>query len=93
MTLTFPDDRFFYDSNREAVAFSGQEGDKSVRCFVSREALEDATRSTSLEINGLRAAFQSYARTIRSVAAKKYAADAVEPDGVVIVASLDLFGG
>jgi len=75
-----------------AIAFLGQDGDRTIHCFVTREALEDATRATNLDRGGLRAAFQTYVQTIRRAAEQKYAAGSIESDGAVIVVSLDLSG-
>jgi hypothetical protein len=40
-TLIFADKGARYDSVRDAVVFEGKDGDRTIRCAISREALDD----------------------------------------------------
>lgn len=86
-TLTFPDTEHRYDS-AEGVTFWGQDGSIRVRCKISREALEDHFS----ERGRLRAepAFEKYRRDIEAVARRKYLTGQREPDGSILIRTLEL---
>ena len=73
--------------DREVVVFWGQDGDKRVRCEISREALDDhfgGDGKDKLEV------FRANRRAIKQEARRKYLAGRTEPDGSVLIRTLDL---
>jgi Protein of unknown function (DUF1488)/Fic/DOC family len=87
--LEFPAPNEYYVFDREVVIFWGQDGDGRVRCEISREALDDNFRGDGQDKLKV---FQANRRTIEEYARKKYLADQTEPDGSVLVGTLDLGG-
>ena len=81
-TLVFPD-KEFRDDFGIGVIFWGQEGDRRVRCVISRETLDDHFSDR----DRLRpdAAFQKYRTEIEALARKKYILGQLEPDGSVLI--------
>jgi|HubBroStandDraft_1064217.scaffolds.fasta_scaffold508743_1 transcriptional regulator with XRE-family HTH domain len=86
-TLSFPDREFRIDV-ADGVTFYGQDSEKRVRSRVSREALEDHFSVR----NRLRpeAAFKKHRAEIESFVRRKYALGQTEPDGSVLIRTLDL---
>ena len=86
-TLIYPDTEFRYDSV-EGVTFWGQDGSTRVRCKISREALDDHFS----ERGRLRPepAFEKHRREIEAVARRKYLTGQVEPDGSILIRTLEL---
>jgi len=85
LTFPAPDER--YDSNRMVVAFWGQDGDKRVRCAISREALDDhfaGDNKDKLEV------FRANRKAIELKAGRKYLAGQTERDGSVLIRTTDL---
>ncbi len=72
----------------EGVTFFGQDGKTRVRCRISREALDDHFS------NGDRlrpeAAFKKYRLQIEALARRKYLLGRTEPDGSVLIRTLDI---
>jgi len=85
-TLVFGDS----DAKAEAegVTFFGQDGKTRVRCRVSREALDDHFSDG----DRLRpeAAFKKHRTEIEALARRKYVLGRREPDGSVLIRTLDL---
>ncbi len=69
-----------YDATREridageGVVFEGKDGDKVVRFLVSREAIEDLTRSSSLSQKELLEGFRAHRAAILQAAQTIYTA-------------------
>ena len=85
--LTFPSLDERYDSGRMVVTFWGQDGDKRVRCVISREALDDHFQGDNrdrLEV------FRSNRKTIEEEARRKYLGGNTERDGSVLIRTADL---
>ncbi len=72
----------------DAITFWGQDGDKRIRCRISREALDDHFS------NGDRlkpeAAFKKHRKEIEALARRKYQYGEREPDGSVLLRTLDI---
>lgn len=85
--LTFPSPDERYDSNRMVVTFWGQDGDKRVRCAISREALDDHFRGDNRD---KLAVFRSNRKTIEEEARRKYLGRNTERDGSVLIRASDL---
>ena len=87
--LRFPDPREAFIFDRDIVVFWGQDGETRVRCAISREALDDHFKGDNkdkLEV------FRANRQAIEEEARKKYLAGATEPDGSVLIRTLDLAG-
>ncbi len=74
-------------SNRGVVFFWGQDVDARVRCEISREALDDNFGGD--EKNKLQV-FRANRKAIEDFARKKYLPGLIEPDGSVLIRTLDL---
>lgn len=86
-TLVFPDQEFSFDIG-QGVTFWGQEGKERVRCRISREALADHfSDSDRLRPD---AAFKKHRSEVEALARRKYLLDQREPDGTVLIRSLDI---
>jgi transcriptional regulator with XRE-family HTH domain len=86
-TLTFQDDKFHRDS-ADTIVFWGQEGDKRVRCRISREALDDHFSDG----DRLRpeAAFKKYRNDIEGLARRKYLLGKLEADSSILIKTEDV---
>jgi len=85
--LVFADARAHYDAARTVVVFRGKDGDKTVACAISREALDDhfgGDNKDKLKI------FKTNRERIEHEARRKYLADRVVPDGSVLIRTMDL---
>jgi hypothetical protein len=80
-----PEERYIFD--REVVVFSGQDGSTRVRCEISRQALDDhfhGDNKDKLEV------FRANRKAIEEIARGKYLAGQTEPDGSVLIRTLEL---
>lgn len=85
--LEFPDQEHHTDTTRGTI-FWGEDGKRRVRCIISREALDDHfSDGDKLQPD---AAFQAHRAKIEDLARRKYALNQLEPDGNVIIRTLDL---
>jgi Fic family protein len=85
--LTFADQTHQTDLTRGAV-FWGDDGNRRVRCVISREALDDHfSHGDRLRPD---AAFRTHRAEIEDLASRKYAQGQLEPDGSVIIRTGDL---
>ena len=84
--LDFPDDSESYDSMREVIVFEGVDGAKSVRCAISREALEDHFGRGNNSLSKMYRANRGY---IQHQARRKYLLRELELDQSVLVKTLD----
>ena len=77
-----------YNAESEGVTFWGRDGKARVRCRISREALDDHFS----EGDRLRpeAAFKKHHPAIEALARRKYLLDRREPDGSVLIRTLDV---
>ncbi len=85
--LVFPDARAHYDPTRMVVLFKGQDGDKTIPCAISREALDDhfdGDNKDTLKV------FKASRERIEHEARRRYLADLVESDGSVLIKTMDL---
>lgn len=86
-TLAFPDRDYRLDSSN-GVTFWGQDARLRIRCFISREALEDHFSGRGrLKPD---AAFEKRRADIEAFARRKYLLGQDEPDGSVLVRTEDL---
>lgn len=84
--LAFPDREYRIDPTRGAI-FWGEYNGARVRCIISREALDDHFS----ERDTLRpeAAFMKHRTEIEALASQKYALGQWEPDGGIVIRTLD----
>ena len=74
----------------DSIVFSGNDGDMRVRFRISREALDDHfSESARLRPD---AAFKKHRREIEGLARRKYLLGRKEPDGSVVIKTLDIAG-
>jgi hypothetical protein len=85
--LEFPEPNEQWIFDRGVVVFGGQDVDARVRCAISREALDDNFGGD--EKNKLQV-FRANRKAIEDFARKKYLAGLIEPDGSVLIRTLDL---
>jgi transcriptional regulator with XRE-family HTH domain len=85
--LVFADGEGRYDSGI-GITFWGQDGDTRVKCVISREALDDHFSDG----DRLRpdAAYAKYRAQIQSLARRKYLLGQLEPDGSVLIRTLEI---
>jgi len=86
-TLVFTDEAFSRDAG-DAIVFWGQDGEARVRCRISREALDD--HFSDGDRLKPEAAFKKYRKEIEALARRKYLYGEREPDGSVLVRTLDI---
>ncbi len=86
-TLVFPDQTYRYVSD-EGVTFFGEDGSRRIRCTISREALDDHY----LDHGRLRPedGFLKSRRDIEALARRKYLTGNIEPDGGILIRTLEL---
>ncbi len=85
--LIFPASNARYDSIREIVIFTGNDGDKTVSCAISREALEDHFADHN---KNLVSVFNTQHERIEHLARRKYLAGQIEPNGLVLIKTEDI---
>ncbi len=86
-TLIFTHPRPVYDAALDAVRFQGRCGTAVVRCAISREALED--HFAGARKNVLKS-FTAHQTLIEHEARRLYFLPRLEPDGAVLIRTLDL---
>ncbi len=86
-TLVFTDEEFSRDAG-DAVVFWGQDGETRVRCRISREALDD--HFSDRDRLKPEAAFKKHRKEIEALARRKYLYGEREPDGSVLLRTLDI---
>jgi hypothetical protein len=85
--LEFPEPNEQWIFDREVVVFWGRDLDTRVRCEISQEALDDhfgGDGKDKLQV------FRANRKAIEDFARKKYLAGQIEPDGSVLIRTLDL---
>jgi hypothetical protein len=85
--LEFPEPNEHWVFDREVVVFWGQDANARVRCEISREALDDhfaGDGKDKLQV------FHANRKTIEGYAREKYLVGRIEPDGSVLIRTLDL---
>jgi transcriptional regulator with XRE-family HTH domain len=86
-TLVFDDAELSRDSS-DAVVFWGRDGETRVRCRISRAALDDHfSDGDKLKPE---AAFKKYRKEIEALARRQYLYRQREPDGSVLIRTLDI---
>jgi hypothetical protein len=88
--LTFSNPPIRYDSARDVITFDGQTLGGSVRCSVSREALEDHFDANNRGKVGRIEAFQKSRSKIETLLRLKYLTWPVEEPGSVLLRTMDV---
>jgi transcriptional regulator with XRE-family HTH domain len=86
-TLVFPGTPARYDAVRGVAIFDGRDGDRTMRCGISREALEDHFGGE--DKNPVKVV-RMHRERIEHEARRKYLSGRVEADGSVLVRTEDL---
>lgn len=79
-----------YDFERDVVTFIGNAGSESVRCAVSREALEDHFEANGLDQAGRLTKFRENRTVIEQMIQTKYLSWPVEEIGAVLLKTNDV---
>ena len=79
------------DRDRGGIGFAVMADDTSVTCFISQEALSDHFGAIAADAASLIGAFHARAARIRSAAKCKIADGAFEPDGSVLLRTVDFW--
>jgi hypothetical protein len=87
--LIFPEIEAQYVFDRGIAVFWGQDGQTQVRCAISREALDDHFKGDNKDKLDV---FRANRQAIEKEARRKYLAGTTEPDGSVLIRTLDLAG-
>jgi uncharacterized protein DUF1488/Fic/DOC family protein len=85
--LIFPVPEERYDISREVVVFWGQDRAQRVRCAISREALDDhfqGDHENKLDV------FRRNRQGIEDLARSKYLSGHIEPDGSILIRTVDI---
>lgn len=85
--LIFPELNEYYDPARMIVIFTGQDGDRSIHCAVSREVLEDYFGGDGKDPLTV---FQANHETIEHEVRRIYLLGNIETDGSVLLTSKDM---
>lgn len=86
--LNFPDPQPRYDSINEAVRFWGDDGTRRILCAITRDALDDHYKP---ERKDKLKTFDANRAAIEQEARRKFLAEALEPDGSVLIRTDDLY--
>ena len=87
--LIFPEIEAQYVFDRGIAVFWGQDGQTQVRCAISREALDDHFKGDNKDKLDV---YRANRQAIEKEARRKYLAGTTEPDGSVLIRTLDLAG-
>ena len=80
-----------YDPDRQAVWVWPEDNDQDVPYLITRNAIEDFTRSNRrLSADELIDACEQHARSFAAIAARKLIRGEVDPDGRAVVMALDV---
>ncbi|MEP7243420.1 MAG: DUF1488 family protein [Gammaproteobacteria bacterium] len=85
--LVFPDNDAYYDPARGVICFKGKDGDRTVTCAISREALDDHFEGDNKDKLKV---FRANRERMEYEARRKYLAGRTEPDGSVLIKTIDL---
>lgn len=88
--LEFADAAARYDEDREVFLFCGTASGRDVYCAISREAIEDHFKPQGGGSSARLAAFKRHRRTIEELAEQKFRARQFEPDGTILIRTLDI---
>ncbi|MBM3597417.1 MAG: DUF1488 family protein [Alphaproteobacteria bacterium] len=89
LDLTFSASRARYDFDRAVVEFIGEAGGETVRCAITREALEDHFQATSLSPQECLEAFRDNRSMFENIVRTKYLTWPVEETGSVLIRTED----
>lgn len=85
--LSFPDPGAYYDPRRSAVLFDGKDGDATVNCAISLEALKDHFGGDNRDPMKV---FAASRERIEHEARRKYLSGRLERDGSVLIRTADI---
>ena len=85
MPLTFAAEPGKWDGFQKAVGFAAQDGDTSVMCAISQEALEDLAQRVDMHPAACVAVFEQHRDAIERKASMLYASGRVRAGEVVMI--------
>lgn len=85
--LIFPEPNAYYDRMRMIVVFTGRDGDRDIRCAVSREVLEDYFDGDGKDPLKV---FQANHEKIEHEMRRKYLSGKLEADGSILLTTNDM---
>jgi hypothetical protein len=88
LSLTFDSGRARYDGSRASVVLQARAGTEDVRCFVSREALEDHFGASGDDRNVLET-FEANRSSFEKLARSKFLTAPIEGSGEILIRSDD----
>ncbi len=86
-TLVFADKGARYDSVRDVAVFEGKDGDRTIRCAISRETLEDHFEGDGKDPLKV---FRANRERVEHEARRKYLDGRLESDGSILIRTADL---
>jgi transcriptional regulator with XRE-family HTH domain len=86
-TLVFEEKPARYDSVRDVAVFEGKDGDRTIRCAISRETLEDHFEGDNKDPLKV---FRANRERIEHEARRKYLDGRLESDGSILIRTVDL---
>jgi transcriptional regulator with XRE-family HTH domain len=86
-TLVFEEKAARYDSVRDVAVFEGRDGDRTIRCAISRETLEDHFKGDKKDPLKV---FRANRERIEHEARRKYLDGRLESDGSILIRTVDL---
>lgn len=87
--LVFREPKPSYDHTGMRIVFFGQDGNKKIRCAISKEALEDHYKSKILSPDLLKI-FLDNRTAIEHEARRKYIENRLESDNSILIRTQDL---
>ena len=90
LDLTFANETPHYDFGRDVVIFSGKAQGRTVRCEISREALDDNFGTSGMTKEGRLDTFRQNRSTIEQMALQKYLHWPIEDAETVLIKTLDV---
>jgi len=90
LDLEFSASAGHYDSDRDIVAFLGQAGGETIRCAISREAIEDHFNGDGEDAAGRVRIFREKRSAFEKMARTKYLKWPIEESGKVLIKTSDV---
>ena len=88
--IEFPEKVQRYDPDRDVVLFSGKTASGEIACAVSVETLEDCFEAKGSGERAVLKTFRTHRDAIENIAARKYIEQRMEPNGSILIRSIDV---
>ena len=90
MSFMFDANRAAYDRGADSIAFHAEANGGPIACSVSREALQAYARTSGSSGEQLLDIFHDNSSAVGRLAKRKFEANALEPNGSILIGSADL---